>query len=65
VVFALKTSVTISFSVNVKTAWRMLSQVADGEDSLQILGVAANIFNKQMRTADKRRFSVLRVCSCA
>jgi hypothetical protein len=28
-------------------------QVADGEDSLQILSIAVNIMNKQLRTADK------------
>jgi hypothetical protein len=29
------------------------SQVADGEDGLQIWRVAANLLNKQSRTADK------------
>jgi hypothetical protein len=30
------------------------SQVVDGGDSLQIWRVAANIFNKQSQTADKK-----------
>jgi hypothetical protein len=36
-------------------------QVADGRDSLQIWRVAANILNKQSRTADKGWFSSLGV----
>jgi hypothetical protein len=34
-------------------------QVADGRDTLQILRVAANILNKESRTADKGWFSSL------
>jgi hypothetical protein len=36
-------------------------QVADGGDGLQIWSVAANIFNKQLRTADKEWSSSLGV----
>jgi hypothetical protein len=36
-------------------------QVADGEDGLQIWRVAANILNKQSRTADKQWFFSLGV----
>jgi hypothetical protein len=32
-------------------------QVADGGDGLQIWRLAANILNKQSRTADKERYS--------
>jgi hypothetical protein len=36
-------------------------QVADGGDGLQVWRVAANILNKQSRTADKRWSSILGV----
>jgi hypothetical protein len=36
-------------------------QVADGGDALQVRNVAANILNKQSRTADKRWSSSLGV----
>jgi hypothetical protein len=36
-------------------------QVADGGDGLQIWRIAANILNKQSRTADKRLSSSLKV----
>jgi hypothetical protein len=36
-------------------------QVADGEDVLQVWRVAANILNKQSRTADKGWYSSLEV----
>jgi hypothetical protein len=38
---------------------RARSQVVEGGDGLQIWRVAANILNKQYRTADKGRFSSL------
>jgi hypothetical protein len=42
----------------VTTAWRVLS---DGADSLQIWTVAADVLNKQFRTAGKGWFSNLEV----
>jgi hypothetical protein len=36
-------------------------QVADGRDALQLWKVAANILNKQSRTADKGWYSTLGV----
>jgi hypothetical protein len=36
-------------------------QVADGGDALQVRRVAANVLNKQSRTADKGGFSSMRL----
>jgi hypothetical protein len=49
------------FSAFTSRLTSLLASVADGGDGLQIWSVAANILNKQSRTADEGRSFILGV----